>query len=125
MKRLSRFSAIILAIMLALASISRDHGVPLLKTIVQDAEGEYHTPYFSEKNLNDVYSTHRPSELVVNPVNSLPVPGSKIQAGDFLGASFSLELRVQAIVSDYLAYAKRVCPSLRVAVIIFPFHYFW
>ena len=125
MKRLSRFSAIFLAIILAIASISRNAGVPLLKTIVQDTDGELRTSYFSDKSFDDVYRTHRPGELLVNPANSLPHPESKIQAGGFLGASFYLELRVQAIVSDYLTYAKKVCPSLRVAVIIFPFHYFW
>lgn len=125
MKRISRISTILFAIMLAFASIGRSHEVPLLKTIIQDTEGGSHTAFFSEKKLNDVFSIHRQSEQISHPVNSLPAPGSKILLYDFAGASFSLEQRIQTAVLHELALSNNVDPSLSISVIIFPFHYFW
>lgn len=113
------------ALMLAVASIGRSHEVLLLKTHVQNADGDCETAYFSEKNYNDLYSAHRQSDWSVSSLNSLPVPESKIQATHFQGLLVSIEQWLQASMMCELALARNVLPNLCVAVIIFPFHYFW
>ena len=124
MSKLSKFSAILFAIMLSFVSISRDHYEPLLTTVIPGTDGEHHT-YFSEKNFSDVFCSHRQADHAVSPVNQLPAPGSKIHPTDFSEGLFSIELRIRSITSLYLSNSEKIYPGLAVSDIIFPFHYFW
>ena len=125
MSSYSRFSAILLVLMLSFLSIGRDSHETLLTAVNQGVEGEIPASNLSEKKLSDVFGLQQQYEHVVNAISSLPVPASKINPHDFLGGLFSVELRMRSAASLYLAQARKISSSLSVKVIIFPFHYFW
>lgn len=124
MSNLLKISGILLALMFSLAGISGDHHAGLLTSVQAAADNDQLTVHLTEKGLNDALCLQQQSELLVSPINSLPAPGSKINPDSFLRGSFSAELRMQSIATQYLVRAGKIYPSLRVGVIIFPFHYF-
>ncbi|WP_224996172.1 hypothetical protein [Cesiribacter sp. SM1] len=125
MRSFSKFAAVLFALMLACAGIGKNSHEAILTSLVQVADAEhYPSPSLAKKGQNDVFGLQQLSEIVVNGVNSFPVPSSKIHPNVFFDGSFSVEFHVRRIAQDYLLNSKKIYPSLTVSVIIFPFHYF-
>lgn len=125
MSSLSKFSAILFALLLTCVGIGGERHEAILSAAfevslaVEDAEMQ-----LSEKSLTDAFALHQQAETLVNAPSLLPAPGSKIQAKHYLSVFSAIERKIQCIVWDYLTLARSICPSQSIAVIIFPFHYF-
>lgn len=139
MSSFARFSTILFALLLSCVSIGQDRHEDLLRGAFQEAAASgygssgqddagaanvFPSSRLSDKGLNDVYGLQQQSEHVVSPIISLPAPLSKIHSNDFFGGLSSIELKMQGIARQYLLRSKKICPSLSISVIIFPFHYF-
>lgn len=122
----SRFSAILIAIMLSSLGISKNTYEQALASTLQEIEGAISTTSeLAEKRLNDAFGIQPQHEIVVSSGHNLPVPGSKIHLDALLRGLFSAELKIGSFASSYLSQAKKICPSLSGTAVIFPFHYFW
>ena len=68
---------------------------------------------------------NRTSEIAVSPVNNPSAPNPKPLRFYFLNDLYSIEYRIQRMVTLYLSQSKDICCSLASNDIIYPFHYFW
>jgi hypothetical protein len=125
MGKLLKFVLLSFAIVLSFGSAGEGQGVAVPDTSFQNVHDAYAQSYRSVGKLNKIYCLHRSCEIVVNPANNFPVPGSKKNQDNFFNRWFSVELWIQNIASQYLSHAKGIQRSLTIADIIFPFHYFW
>ena len=122
----SRFSAILIAIMLSSLGISKNTYEQVLASTIQEVEGALSTTSeLAEKRLNDAFGIQPQHQIVVSSVHNLPVPGSKIHLDALLKGLFSAEQRIQRLALGYLSQANKIRPSLSGPAVIFPFHYFW
>ena len=65
------------------------------------------------------------AEERVSFVNHFPAPPFKHQHNGPAATLHAFELRLQAVASRYILYARAISRSLTSSDIIFPFHYFW
>lgn len=124
MNNFTKLVVLFLAFLLSFSNGKEASGEVLLPEV--HAGVEFSSPsYLSENKLSKIFCLHQSGEIVVNTVNHLPAPGSKIFKDYFSGGIFSFEGRVHTLASRYVKHAKEINRSLTIRDIIFPFHFFW
>lgn len=121
MGNLSNLAVLLYAVLLLFVSIgTANYGRSLP---LQGPENGPSPSYFSENSLSP-FCLFLSAEQLVHPVSNYPIPHSKINSNSFPGSSFSFEVKIQGIASQYLLHAKEIYRSLSIRDLIFPFHFF-
>lgn len=124
MSNLSKLTVLLFAVALSFVSISTDSYVKVTDIKHHGIGGDNSPSHsFSDFELS-TFCLFRSVEHVSQSVNNFPTPNSKRSWNGSLGASFSIEVRLQTIALQYLLHSKKINRSLAIRDIIYPFHSF-
>ncbi|OKL41020.1 hypothetical protein [Pontibacter flavimaris] len=124
MKSPVRYILLLFSAVLAFAGPSVGSSGSAFYSLPQAVEGEYSPESLSGNELHKYVGLQRAEEQL-HVLNSFPAPPSRSHIGGLAANPYAFELRVQAIASRYILYAKCIQRSLTIGDIIFPSHYFW
>lgn len=120
MGKLSKLAILLYAVLLSVVSIGTANYEPF-SPYQETTNGR--SSFFSEGSQSP-FCLFSSAEQLVHPVSNYPIPHSKIHSNSFAGGSFSFEVRIQGVASQYLLHAKEIYPSLSIRELLFPFHHF-